>query len=100
MERMRLFRQISLIVDEKHLLARFWQSASHFWRAKKARVIGLTIFLVAVVLLRLLLQILLNLWNRNFFDSLARNDAHAIRILAQLFVPLAGASILLAAASV
>ncbi len=97
---MRLFRQIYLIIDEKHLLARFWQSASQFWRTEKAWVAVLTIFLVTVVLLQLLLQILLNVWNRNFFDSLARKDAHALWILAQLFVPLAGASILLAAASV
>jgi putative ATP-binding cassette transporter len=53
-----------------------------------------------VVLLQLLLQVLLNLWNRNFFDSLARKDAHALWVLAQLFVPLAAANILLAAASV
>jgi putative ATP-binding cassette transporter len=100
MERMRLFRQISLIIDEKHLLARFWQSASQFWQAEKAWVAVLTIFLVTVVLLQLLLQILLNLWNRNFFDSLARKDAQALWILAQLFLPLAAVSILLAAASV
>jgi putative ATP-binding cassette transporter len=99
-ERMRLFHQISLTLGRDRLLARFWQSASQFWRVKKAWVAFLVIFLVTVVLLQLLLQILLNLWNRNFFDSLARKDAHALWQLAQLFVPLAAASILLAAASV
>lgn len=97
---MRIFHQISLTLDQKHLLARFWQSASQFWQARKGWVIFLVVYLVIVVLLQLLLQVLLNLWNRNFFDSLARKDAHALWVLAQLFVPLAAASILLAAASV
>jgi ABC-type uncharacterized transport system fused permease/ATPase subunit len=97
---MRIFQQIALIVDQKHLLARFWQSASQFWRAKKAWVAFLAVFLVGVVLLQLLMQVLLNLWNRNFFDSLERKDAHALWVLAQLLVPLVAVSTLLAAASV
>lgn len=97
---MRFFHKISFTLDEKHLLARFWESASQFWRTRKGWVIFLAVYLVVVVLLQLLVQVLLNLWNRNFFDSLARKDAHALWVLAQLFVPLAAASILLAAASV
>ena len=92
-------RQISLILDQRQLLARFWQSASQFWKDKKGRAAGLTIFLIVVALLQLLIQVLLNLWNRNFFDSLERRDAHALWVLAQLFVPLAAASALVAAAS-
>jgi ABC-type uncharacterized transport system fused permease/ATPase subunit len=53
-----------------------------------------------VVLLQLLVQVLLNLWNRHFFDALERRDGQALWIQAQLFVPLAAASILLAATSV
>ena len=60
----------------------------------------LAIYCVAVVLLQLLLQVLLNLWNRNFFDCLERKDNHALWTQVQLFVPLAAASIVLAAASV
>ncbi len=86
--------------DRKKLLARFWQSASQFWRKETAWVAGLAVFLVALVLLQLLTQVLLNLWNRNFFDALGRKDAHTLWIQAQLFVPLAAASILLAATSV
>ena len=97
---MRLFRQISLIIDQKQLLGRFWQSASQFWRARKAWVACLAVFLIVIVLLQLLLQVLLNLWNRYFFDSLERRDANALWFLAQLFVPLVAASILLAATSV
>jgi ABC-type uncharacterized transport system fused permease/ATPase subunit len=99
-ERMRLFHQIALILDQKHLLARFWQSASQFWRAKKAWVAFLAVFLVVVVLLQLLVQVLLNLWNRSFFDALERKDAQALWTAAQLFVPLVVVSTLLAATSV
>ncbi len=60
----------------------------------------LAVFLIAVVVLQLLVQVLLNLWNRNFFDALERKDGHALWIQAQLFLPLAAASILLAATSV
>lgn len=97
---MQPFRQISLILDQKQLLVRFWQSASQFWHTDKTWVIGLVIFLIAVVLLQLLMQVLLNLWNRHFFDALERKDAHALWVQAQLFVPLAAGSILLAATSV
>jgi putative ATP-binding cassette transporter len=97
---MPLFRKITLILDPKQLLLRFWESASHFWRLDNAWATGLAVFLIVVVLLQLLLQILLNQWNRHFFDSLERKDAHALWVQAQLFVPLALASILLAAASV
>lgn len=97
---MHLFQQIALIVDEKQLLARFWKSASQAWRTRKSWVLSLAVFLIVVVLLQLLVQVLLNLWNRNFFDALERRDAHALWVQAQLFVPLAALSIALAATSV
>ncbi len=97
---MNLFDQISLILDPKHLLARFWQSASQFWRAKKTSAFSLIFFLIIVTLLQLLMQILLNLWNRNFFDALERRDADILWHQAQLFVPLAGIAAVLAAAAV
>jgi ABC-type uncharacterized transport system fused permease/ATPase subunit len=97
---MRPFRQISLILDQRQLLARFWQSASQFWTAKKGPAVWLAAFLVVVALLQLLMQILLNLWNRHFFDSLERRDGQAIWVLVQLFVPLVAISVLLTATSV
>ncbi|HUL89394.1 MAG TPA: SbmA/BacA-like family transporter [Pseudolabrys sp.] len=95
---MRPFQQISLILDQKRLLARFWQAASQFWRTDKA--LGLAGFLILVALLQLLLQVSLNLWNRHFFDALERKDADTVWAQARLFVPLAAASIFLAATSV
>jgi ABC-type uncharacterized transport system fused permease/ATPase subunit len=97
---MRPFRQIALIRDQHQLLARFWRTASQFWRAERTWALGLALFLVTVVLLQLLVQVLLNLWNRNFFDALDRKDGHALWVQAQLFVPLAAASVFLAATSV
>ena len=97
---MRPFQQISLILDERQLLTRFWQAASVFWRVQTGRATMLATFLIAIVLLQLLVQVALNLWNRHFFDALERRDGAAVWLQAQLFVPLAAGSILLAAASV
>lgn len=97
---MRFFQQIALIIDQKQLLARFWKSAKQVWRARRSWITFLAAFLVIIVLLQLLVQVLLNVWNRNFFDALERRDAHALWVQAQLFVPLAAASIALAATSV
>jgi ABC-type uncharacterized transport system fused permease/ATPase subunit len=95
---MRLFPRPVLIREQHPLTGRFWRAASPFWRTEKAW--GLAVLLLLIVLLQLLVQVLLNLWNRNFFDALARRDAYALWFQAELFVPLAAASILLAAASV
>jgi putative ATP-binding cassette transporter len=97
---MRSFGQIALIRDQSQLLGRFWQAASQCWLERKARAAGLGTLLVTIVLLQLLVQFLLNVWNRNFFNALERRDGHVLWLQAQLFVPLAAASIFLAAASV
>ena len=86
--------------DQKKLLARFWRSASCFWREDRPRAPVLIVFLVGIVLLQLLVQVLLNLWNRHFFDALERRDGQALWFQAGMFFPLAAASILLAATSV
>ncbi|MGA8689703.1 MAG: SbmA/BacA-like family transporter [Methyloceanibacter sp.] len=86
---------------ERRLFARFWQTASPFWFGRWAKVAwGLTVILMLVVLAQVLVQLLLNLWNRNFFDAVERRDASALWTQAKLFVPLALASIALAAISV
>ena len=97
---MRPFQQISLILGERQLLTRFWQAASVFWRMQTGRAATLATFLIVVVLLQLLVQVALNVWNRHFFDALERKDAATVWSQAQLFVPLAAGSILLAAVSV
>jgi putative ATP-binding cassette transporter len=97
---MRLWYQIGLTPDQKQLLARFWKSALQVRQTRKAWAFGLASFLIVLVLLQLLLQVLLNLWNRDFFDALGRRDAQQLWIQAQLFIPLAACSMILAATSV
>jgi ABC-type uncharacterized transport system fused permease/ATPase subunit len=53
-----------------------------------------------VVLLQLLVQYLLNLWNRHFFDSLQTRDVAALWMQVELLVPLAAGSVLIAVTSV
>ena len=97
---MRLFRQIGLTLEQRAELEPFWRSTRQVWRARRPAVIALGGFLIGIVLLQLLVQVLLNLWNRNFFDALERRDAHTLWVQIQLFAPLAALSILLAATSV
>lgn len=85
----------------RSLFSRFWQTASVFWRRPSARVSWvLAALLVVVVLLQLLVQYGLNLWNRNFFDALGAKNGPMLWAQAQLFVPLAVASSILGLVSV
>lgn len=97
---MRLFRRNSSSVGQRQPLARFWQAALESWSAERPRFIALAVFLIVVAFLQLLLQVALNLWNRHFFDALERKDAATVWAQVRLFVPLAAASIFLAATSV
>jgi vitamin B12/bleomycin/antimicrobial peptide transport system ATP-binding/permease protein len=93
--------QIYTAPDEKRLLARFWQSASGFWRGRSAwRAWLLVTLLIATALLQLLTQYGLNFWNRDFFNAIGRKDAADLWIQALRFVPLAAVSLFLAILSV
>jgi putative ATP-binding cassette transporter len=94
-------RGIYIAPDERRLIARFWQSASGFWRGPSAwRAWLLVGLLIATVLLQLLTQYWLNFWNRDFFDAIERKDGLALWVQALHFIPLAGASLTLAVSSV
>ncbi len=97
---MQPLNHIAQTVNEKQLMTRFWRAGVQVWQARTGWVVVLAGFMIALVLLQLLMQLLLNLWNRNFFDALERRDAHALWVQAQMFVPLAAVSIALAATSV
>ncbi|RDV05789.1 ABC transporter [Undibacter mobilis] len=87
--------------DARRLIARFWQSASGFWRGPtRWRAWLLVGLLIATVLLQLLTQYWLNFWNRDFFDAIERKDGAALWVQARHFIPLAGASLILAVTSV
>ncbi len=90
-----------LAPDERRLLARYWQSASGFWRGTTAwRAWLLGFVLVGTVLLQLLVQFYLNFWNRDFFNAIERKDSAELWHQATIFLPLAAASLALAIASV
>ena len=96
-----MLNQTRLATDEKLLLARFWRSASGYWRGPGAwRAWLLVAVLIATVILQLLTQYGLNYWNRDFFNAIGRRDAAALWTQALRFVPLAAASLTLTVFSV
>jgi ABC-type uncharacterized transport system fused permease/ATPase subunit len=97
---MRFFQQVGLTFEQREELRPFLAATLAVWRARRPAVLALGSFMIGIVLLQLLVQVLLNLWNRNFFDALERRDAHALWVQIQMFVPLAAGSIVLAATSV
>jgi putative ATP-binding cassette transporter len=85
----------------RFLAARFWRSASGFWRAPGASGAWLlTAALIGSTVLQLALQYRLNYWSRDFFDAFGRRDGPTLRVEALLFLLLAGLSILVAILSV
>jgi putative ATP-binding cassette transporter len=96
-----MLKQTYIAPDEMRLLARFWQSASGYWRGRSAwRAWLLLTLLIANVLLQLLTQYGLNFWNRDFFNAIGRKDAAALWVESLRFVPLAAASLFLTILSV
>lgn len=80
---------------------RFWNTASLFWRGSSAKTSWtLATLLIVIVLLQLLVQYWLNLWNRTFFDALAARDGSVLWTQARLFALLLAASVGLGVLSV
>ncbi len=86
--------------SQTQLLARFWRAAWYAARVRKGWFFSIVVLLLVIVLLQLVAQVLLNLWNRDFFDALQKKDSAALWHQAKLFIPIAASSIFLAAASV
>jgi vitamin B12/bleomycin/antimicrobial peptide transport system ATP-binding/permease protein len=83
------------------LLRRFWRSALGFWGKGGLRRAWLLSFgLVAVIVLTIVIQYGINVWNRAFFDALERKDGAASLRQALIFVPLIVTSVLLSVANV
>lgn len=82
-------------------LERFWRTARGFWRGgSRWYAWGLIAFLVACVVLQLLVQYRLNLWNRDFFNALGRRDGSEIWQQAGAMFVLVAQSVVLAIAAV
>jgi putative ATP-binding cassette transporter len=88
----------ALVSSEAGVLGRFWRTARGFWRGSPAW--ALIAMLVVCVVLRVLVQYRLNLWNRDFFDALEARNGGQIWQQARLVVGLAAASVGLAVAAV
>ena len=85
----------------RDLAARFWRTASGYWRPPGASGAWiLTAVLVGVTVLQLALQYRLNYWSRDFFDAFGRRDGPVLQAEAWMFLILAGSSILVAILSV
>jgi len=82
-------------------LRRFWRTALGFWRGDGAWVPWALIgMLIVCVVLQLLVQYRLNLWNRDFFNALERRDGKDILEQTYLLPALAASSVVLAATAV
>ena len=85
----------------KSVFSRFWHTSSSLWRSPSTKVSWtLALLLIVIVLLQLLVQYWLNLWNRNFFDALGAKDGPALWAQAQLFIVLLVTSVALGVVSV
>lgn len=82
-------------------LRRFWRAASGFGRGSSGSVAwGLVAVLTVCVVLQLLVQYRLNLWNRDFFNALELRSGREIWRQANLLVVLVSASVAIAVVAV
>jgi vitamin B12/bleomycin/antimicrobial peptide transport system ATP-binding/permease protein len=80
----------------RYLLVRFWKSARGFWGANGGR--GAWILpsaLLIVIVLNVVAQYGINVWNRSIFDALEKRDSATVFFLSSIFLPLAGTSVFL-----
>lgn len=83
-------------VRRRYLLTRFWISARGFWGANGGRFAwAFTGGLLVLVLLNLLFQYGINVWNRAIFDNFQKKDSAAVLWLTAVFFPLAIGSVLI-----
>ena len=82
---------------QKALVRRFWLTSLGFWKGEQRRIAWMmTASLVLLVVLQLLVQYRLNVWNRELFDALEKKDGAVVLYQSGIFVPLAVASITIA----
>lgn len=75
---------------------RFWGSAIGFWRPDGPRIAWpLLLGLIAMIVANLGLDLVLNRWNRWFFDALEQKNATEVVRQALIFVPLAAGSVVM-----
>jgi putative ATP-binding cassette transporter len=79
------------------LVQRFWTTARGFWsREAPGRARLLTAGLIVLVVLQIILQYRLNVWNRDIFNALEQKDGAAVLTQSLILLPLAAAIVGLA----
>ena len=87
-------QQMYIAPGALELFSRYLECASGYWRGTRAWM--LFGFLVSLILFQLLVQYLINFWNRDFFNALDNRDVELLWHEARMFLPLALSSILIA----
>lgn len=82
------------------LVSRFWASASGFWERGARTAWVLTIGMVVLIAANLVLGLVLNRWNKWFFDALEQRNAAELLRQGLIFVPLAAGSVAMGVTSV
>jgi putative ATP-binding cassette transporter len=79
-----------------YLLTRFWISARGFWGRRGSTFAWIfSVGLLALIVLNVIVQYRINVWNRAIFDGIEKKDAAAVLHLTAIFFPLAISSVLL-----
>lgn len=87
--------------DRRHLLRRFWQLARGFWGRDTGSLAWIfTAAILALTLLQVYVQYLINVWNRYFFDALQQQNSAEALHQSLVFIPLVCASVAIALAYV
>lgn len=82
------------------LVSRFWASASGYWRQDSRTAWVLTIGLIILIAGNLAVGLVLNRWNKWFFDALEQRNAAELLRQGLIFVPLAASSVAIGVTSV
>lgn len=81
--------------------ARYWRTASGYWRGPGARAAcWFTALLALFTIAQIVIQFRLNLWSHDFFNAFERRDGATLQVEALLFIGLAGLSISVAVMTV
>ncbi|MBS0536415.1 MAG: ABC transporter ATP-binding protein/permease [Proteobacteria bacterium] len=82
------------------LVARFWASARGYWGHNARTAWALTLGLIILIAGTLAVGLVLNRWNKWFFDALEQRNAAELLRQGLIFVPLAASSVAMGVASV
>jgi putative ATP-binding cassette transporter len=84
--------------ERRRLMGRFWRTAGKFWSRASGdrRAWLLTGGLLAILIIQLVVQYRINVWNRDIFNALEQKDGSAVLRQALLYLPLVCATVFVA----